>query len=216
MRNDGPELAGAYWYNVIVTEDNIKHTHRTKDTCSTPDVQGLPFRNEYFNYWVTRKMVFWSQGDSLIGPSWPSHVPVTRSCSFSLDTAWIPQNCYLVVNVYRKADSIYKSPVQQAIRQSVTGGVGIGEGNPTEDGIIRVFPNPAQDLTNLHFSLIREEFCSLSIYDMKGKEIEKILQGYVKPGLYNVEINTQAIPCGTYLVVLTTNTGKTWKKIVIL
>ncbi|MBL7138797.1 MAG: Omp28-related outer membrane protein [Bacteroidales bacterium] len=214
--NLGAELPGAYWFNVIVTEDHIKHVHRTMIGCSTPDVPNLPFRNEYFNDWVTRKMVFWSQGDSLIGPSWPGQQAVTRSCSFSLDTAWIPKNCYVVVNVYNKADSLYKSPIQQVIRQSVTGGVGIPEEKPVEDGIIRIFPNPASDLINVHFSLASERFCSLSIYDMTGKEIENILQGNVSPGLYNIEINTQGFPGGTYLVVLSTTEGKSWEKIVIL
>jgi len=214
--NIGDEMNGSYWFNVIVQEDHIKHTHRTMQGCSTPDVPNLPFCNNYFNNWVTRMMVFWSQGDSLIGPSWPGEQAVTRSCSFSIDTAWIPENCYIVVNVYRKSDSLYKSPVQQVIRQSVTGGSAISEASPMIEGIINIFPNPATYMANLYFSLSREAFCSLSIYDMRGIEIENILKGNITPGLYNIEIDTHTYPAGTYIAVLTTNMGKTRRKLIIL
>ena len=216
IRNDGPQLPGAYWYNVIVTEDNIKHTHRTMDSCSTPDVQGLPFRNEYFNFWVTRKMVFWSQGDSLIGPSWPGQQSINRSCSFSIDTAWVVENCYVVINVYKKADSIYQSPVQQVIKQSIKGGIGIDDVKPLKDEIINIFPNPARDIINIHLSLAGDEVCSLRIFDMNGKEMDNIINGMVKSGIYNAEIITHYYPVGTYIAVLTTNRGKVMKRFVIL
>jgi len=216
MRNDGPELSGEYWYNVIVTEDNIKHVHRTMDSCSTPDVPDLPFRLEYFNNWVTRSMIFHSQGDSLTGPSWPLDKAFTNSTTFEIDTAWIPENCNLVINVYKKADSLYKSLVMQVIKESVTGSSSVSGTKSASDGIIRIYPNPASDITNLHISLSSGAPCSLNIYDMRGNLVKEVLQGYVRPGMYNIEISTRDLPAGTYLIVMKTDKVKTQQKIVVL
>lgn len=214
--NTGNEMPGTYRYNIIVTEDHIKHVHRTMTGCSTPDVQGLPFRNEYFNDWVTRTMVLWSNGDSLIGPSWPAGGQVTRTCTFDIDTAWIPQNSNIVVTVYKHADSLYKAPVQQAIRQSVTGGMGSGEENPSEDGIQTVFPNPASGMAYLHIAVKQEGFCNVSLYDERGKMVQSLVEGIVRPGFYNIEIPLDMLPAGIYLAVMTTPSIKISRKMLIL
>jgi len=215
IRNDGPEMEGRFWYNVIVSEDNVKHWHRCKDSCLTPDHPTLPIRNDYFNFWATRKMVFYSQGDSLIGPTWPEQESITRSCSFELDTGWVAENCFIVVDVYKKADSLYKSPVLQAIRRPITSGLAVQENYLTDEGIIRVYPNPVSDICNLHLSISSGSECSLNIFDTKGQIVKNLIQGVVKPGLYNVEINMREFPGGTYIVVLRTNSGLYSKKILV-
>jgi hypothetical protein len=49
--NVGNDLPGEYWFNVVVTEGNIKQQHRTQQGCAKPDVGGgLPFRENYFNH----------------------------------------------------------------------------------------------------------------------------------------------------------------------
>ena len=216
IKNDGPELMGSYWYNVIVTEDNIIHMHKTLGGCSTATPPGQPYYDTaYNNNWVTRKMVFWSEGKSLIEEFWPEQQTITQSCSFSLDSAWIPENCNIAVHVYKKADSLYKSPVMQVIQQPVIGWSDISESKPHENKIIAIFPNPAVDITNIHISLTDKGLCSLNIFDLNGNIIRPLLSGNRNPGLYNVEFQTNIIPKGTYLVVLETNTGITSEKIII-
>jgi len=217
MRNDGPDLDGEYRYNVIVTEDNIKVTRAVADSCGTPSAPGQPYVDTtYFSFAVARKLVFYSKGDSLVGPSWFGQLAITRSCSFSIDSAWIPYNCNIIVNVYKKADSLYKSPVLQVIKESITNPSAIPDESTVEQGIIGIFPNPATDITNLHFSSSSETFCSLNIYDLKGNKMKNIIDGYVKPGLYNVEIDMEVFLRGTYIVVLETNEGMQTRKIIKL
>jgi len=215
MRNDGPDLHGEYWYHVIVTEDNIKEGHMTWPGCSHSDSPS-PFQIQYFNHWVTRKIVMDTLGDPLVGPSWFGQLALTRSCSFTIKPEWVAYNCNVVINVYKKADSLYKSPVLQAIKESITNASAIGEEKTVDQGITGIFPNPVSDMANLHFTLSSGSVCSLNIFDLKGQKIKNLIQGYVNPGTYNVEILTQEIPSGTYLVVLETEMGKSTSKIVIL
>jgi hypothetical protein len=209
------DISGLYQINVIVTEDNIKETHRTMHGCSTPDVPGLPFRNNYFNSWVTRKMVYWSRGDSLIGPQWYSQQSITRSCTFSIDTGWVPENCNIIVMVFKNADSLYKAPVQQAFRQSLTGGAGAGEPKALQDAVIRIYPNPAQGITNIHFSTDGSGVCKLSLYDMSGHEIAILVDGILNKGIYNVELNSGNYPPGNYICILQSPSGKYQYKFII-
>ena len=213
--NLAAEMQGPFWFNVIITESHIKHSHRTYTGCSTPDQQGLPFKNNYFNNWVTRKMEYWSKGDSLIGPAWASQQAVTRTCNVAIDSAWIPENCNIVVLIYKKADSLYKSPIQQAIRQSLTGGVGIIETMPSSDKILLIHPNPSKGLTNIHFSVVTGGNCILRIYNPAGKVVETLIDHRVNPGLYNAELDTRSFPAGVYLCVLKTTAGKSIHKLII-
>ena len=160
-------------------------------------------------------MEYWSKGDSLIGPAWATQQSVSRTCSVSLDTAWIPENCDIVVTVYKNADSLYKANIQQAIRQSVTGGVGINETKPLADEIMLIYPNPSKGLTNIHFSVANEGKCTLRVYNTDGKEIETIIDHRIDPGLYNAELDTGKFPAGMYICVLTTTGGQTRQSLVI-
>jgi len=165
--------------------------------------------------WVTRDVVFSVAGDSLTGPSWPGQQVLTKTCSFHVDTAWIAENCNFVVMAYLNADSIYKAHVQQVVLQSVTHSLGIAETTPARDGILNVFPNPTQGQSNIHISLSTEGSCRLSIFDINGREVENLLDGRMKPGLYNVEINTREYLPGTYIAILTSSSGKTQARFVV-
>jgi hypothetical protein len=217
MRNDGPDLHGEYWYHVLVTEDNIKQFHTVVDSCGTPSHPGQPYWDTtYFNHWVTREVVMDTLGDSLVAPNWFGHTALTRNRRITISHDWVAYNCSVVVFVYEKADSLYKSPVLQAIKESIVGPESIPDKETGNSGIIGIFPNPASEMTNLHFSLSSGSVCSLTIYDMNGQAIRNPINGYVKPGIYNVEIDTQNIPGGTYIVVMETDLGKSTKKIVVL
>jgi hypothetical protein len=216
LTNLGATMTGSYRINVIVTEDHIHHPHWTAKGCVTPDdPSGLPIRNDYFNNWVTRSMVYYSKGDHLVGPTWPAQQTVTRNCSFSIDTSWVPQNCNFVVVVYREADSLYKANVQQAVRQSVTNGIGISEISPDKEPVLKIFPNPSKGLTNIHFSVATKGECRLSVLDMNGQLVETLFEGMVNTGLYNVETDTRKYSAGGYFVVLNTPDGSQQTRFVV-
>ena len=216
ITNLGTELPGLYNINVIVTENNLYHQHRTATGCSTPDnPYGLPFRDNYYNHWVARSFVYYSFGDSLIGPSWPAQQTISRSCSFHVDTAWAPQNCNFVVVVYRNADSLYKANVQQAIIQSVTNGIGIPDDKPDPETILRIFPNPSNGPANIHLNILSEGFYRLTIFDVNGNEVENLLQDHLKPGILNLKTNIRKYPSSIYVAVLTTPWGTIREKFII-
>ena len=213
--NIAADLPDSYWYNVVVTEGNLIRSHRTQEGCSKRDKPDMPLKEKYLNHNVVRKMEFWRRGAYLIGPSWPTNVEINRSVSVDIDEEWIPENCNIVVMVYKNDDSLYKAPIQQAIRQSVTGGLGLSDSKSVSDGILKIFPNPSAGQTFIHFAIARSGNCNLNVFDQSGRLVTNLFDHPVNPGNYNAELNTTGYLPGQYFCVLTTPSGKTTNSFLI-
>ena len=61
------------------------------------------------------------------------------------------------------------------------------------------YPNPFNPSTTIEFSIPREGYVSLVVYDMLGRTIEKLIEGQYAPGLYRVEWNARAFSSGMYV-----------------
>ncbi len=87
--------------------------------------------------------------------------------------------------------------------------------------LVNAYPNPFNPSTIIDFSLFENENVSLSIYDINGKEINKILEKYLLKNTYKVEwngrdYNGNYVPSGIYLVNLTTNSGVYSRKVTLI
>ncbi len=215
LTNLSAEIPGACWYNIFVTEDNLVHRHRVWTGCATPDQPVPPFKENFINDHVIRKLEYFAKGDSLIGPTWQAQQTINRSFSVHIDTGWVEGNCSLVFSVYKKNDSLYKAAIQQAIKQSVTGGVGMEEKKIYDDGIKLVYPNPTTDWVNIHLAVSRSGNCTLRIIDNTGKTIDTLLDQWIESGAYNFEYNTRDLPAGNYFLFLKSPSGESIKGIVV-
>ena len=76
--------------------------------------------------------------------------------------------------------------------------------------MINAYPNPFNPSTIIEFSLFENENVSLSIYDINGKEINKILDKYLLKNKYEIEWNGRDnngnyVPSGVYMINLVIN-----------
>lgn len=76
-------------------------------------------------------------------------------------------------------------------------------------------PNPFQDMTEIHFTLPREEHISLTLFDLEGKRIFDLLNGIYSAGEHSVPCcnDSRNIPAGSYTYVLTTEDGTAEEKL---
>ncbi len=218
IKNISADLPGSYWYNIFVTENNLVAAHRIEYGCATPDDPGgQPIRNNYINDHVIRKLEFFETGDSLMGPDWPSGVEVTKDLTIHIDSGWVPENCHLNLLVYHHTDSLYKSAIQQAVSQSVTGAVGV-EPFPvaaTVTEILNIFPNPAKSLAFIHFSIGTASHCTLEIFTLTGQLVATPVNLPLTPGLYNAELIANELPSGIYLAILYAGKEFSVKKFIV-
>jgi hypothetical protein len=60
------------------------------------------------------------------------------------------------------------------------------------------FPNPFSTVTNIEFSVMKEEKVSISIYDINGCIVRNVLDELMKPGIYTSTIDGSFLNSGLY------------------
>jgi hypothetical protein len=95
---------------------------------------------------------------------------------------------------------------------SASGSTGVREDIVTASDL-DIYPNPAGNEAQLHFTLKNEAGSSIVVMDMTGKAVMTIND--CKAGANTVSINTAALANGNYLVLLRTNEGIATRKLAV-
>ena len=69
------------------------------------------------------------------------------------------------------------------------------------------YPNPANDYTNIRFSLSTGADVTVMIMDMAGHLLNTITQNKLTSGEHLINVNTSALPTGDYLYLIRTSAG---------
>jgi photosystem II stability/assembly factor-like uncharacterized protein len=78
------------------------------------------------------------------------------------------------------------------------------------------YPNPFNPSTNINFEICKNEFVTLKVYDVLGKEIKTLVSKKMKTGSYNYMFNAVRIPGGVYFYKLTAGNFSDVKKMIYL
>ena len=63
---------------------------------------------------------------------------------------------------------------------------------------VEIVPNPFNPNTTIRYQLPKESKIVIKIYDILGAEVKTILNDIKEPGIYEVVLNPQSLPSGTY------------------
>lgn len=78
------------------------------------------------------------------------------------------------------------------------------------------YPNPFNPETIISFTIPKNSFVSLKIFNILGRETEKLVNEVLKPGFYNYKWNGQNVPSGIYYYkIVTDNFSETRKMILV-
>ena len=69
-----------------------------------------------------------------------------------------------------------------------------------DDSKVDLFPNPCSNQAKLSLYLCSDDFVSVKILDLQGREISSLFSGLINKGNTNIEINTSKIKIGTYII----------------
>ena len=90
------------------------------------------------------------------------------------------------------------------------------EGSAGSSMRVSAQPNPFRGKTELRFSISEPEHVSLSVYDIYGKKVERLIgEKLYAPGRYAVEFSSTGLPPGTYLIELKTYNERVTEKVVV-
>ncbi len=68
-----------------------------------------------------------------------------------------------------------------------------------------VYPNPTRDKTTLSFQVNEDELFNITLFDLKGREVQSIHSGNLKKGRQNFNIDLSNLESGLYTVVISSS-----------
>jgi hypothetical protein len=69
---------------------------------------------------------------------------------------------------------------------------------PTEYSLSQNYPNPFNPTTTIQYSIPKDEFVKLTVYDITGKVVKELVSGHKTAGRYSVEFNASSYSSGIY------------------
>lgn len=87
----------------------------------------------------------------------------------------------------------YMAKLVSPYREAVTGPV-------TKTEQPKVFPNPTFEFVQFEFVVVKDQVFSFAVYDMLGKQVDKVLDQYCHDGKNIIRFNTAPLAPGTYLL----------------
>ena len=87
---------------------------------------------------------------------------------------------------------------------------------PSEFKLNMNYPNPFNPVTKISFDVPSKEFVTLKIYDFLGREVATLVNGYLQPGIYEVDWNGSSFASGVYFYNLISGSFSDTKKMILL
>ncbi len=78
------------------------------------------------------------------------------------------------------------------------------------------YPNPFNPSTTIDFELPSDGKVSLIIYDISGKEIERLVNEFKSAGYYSFNFNASNLASGMYFYMISANEFRLTKKMVLI
>ncbi|MBN8571710.1 MAG: T9SS type A sorting domain-containing protein [Ignavibacteria bacterium] len=78
------------------------------------------------------------------------------------------------------------------------------------------YPNPFNPSTNIQYSIPKEGFVNIALYDVLGKEVMNIVNEYKTAGSYLIGFNASGLPGGTYFYRMNVNGFTDVKKMILM
>ncbi len=206
-------LTGQYKINYVITEDNIVYPQNFYALCGTAG-----YHNDFIHYWVVRNMINNATGENLNTGNWNQNQTITKTINTTLDTGWVADNCNLIIFIYKDTPPLISSTVEQSTLQSVTNPLGVNGSLkiPSDYRLEQNYPNPFNPTTHIIYAIPKGGNVSLKFYNVLGNEVTTIVNGYMKAGVYNAEINGSNLASGVYFYTLKTNEFVSTKKMLLI
>jgi len=123
---------------------------------------------------------------------------------------------YFAVAFAASADAIYTALTDaETMYGSITSVEEIA-GVPTEYNLSQNYPNPFNPSTKINFSVPANEFVTLKVYDVLGREVANLVNEELSIGNYSVDFNAGNLASGIYMYKLSSGNFTITKKMMLV
>lgn len=77
------------------------------------------------------------------------------------------------------------------------------------------YPNPFNPVTNIQFSISKEDFIKLNVYDISGRLIKNLIDGYKTAGNHIITFDGSNLSSGVYFYTLQTSSNKITNRFIL-
>ena len=91
-----------------------------------------------------------------------------------------------------------------------------GKGIPKNFELYQNFPNPFNPVSKIRYQLPKESYVQISLYDILGNEVKKIISDIMNAGYYEFELNGSDLTSGIYFLKMSSNEFNSIKKIILM
>ena len=77
------------------------------------------------------------------------------------------------------------------------------------------YPNPFNPSTKIEFEILQDAEVEVVVYNLTGKEIEILHQGFLPSGIYKFDFDGSELPSGIYLYKVSTPQFTQTKKMIL-
>ena len=81
---------------------------------------------------------------------------------------------------------------------------------------LKSYPNPFNPSTNINYTIEENDYISISVYNLVGKEVQVLFDGYKEAGSHELFFNGLNYNSGIYIVRLTSSSFTLTEKIVLI
>ncbi|MBC8375929.1 MAG: T9SS type A sorting domain-containing protein [FCB group bacterium] len=78
------------------------------------------------------------------------------------------------------------------------------------------YPNPFNPSTQINYDLTESGIVDLTIYDVNGIEVSKLVQGYQSAGSHSLTFSANSLPSGVYVARLTSGMNTMTRKMILM
>lgn len=81
--------------------------------------------------------------------------------------------------------------------------------------LLGVYPNPINEIGQIHYALAKPMQVSIALYDQSGKLVQQLSNQKQNSGVYDIKFDARVLPTGTYICQISTPEGTISRKIVV-
>lgn len=90
---------------------------------------------------------------------------------------------------------------------------GIENKNSVSKSQLKNYPNPFHTSTTISFSMVKEGFVTIEVFNINGQKVTTLLNEHKRAGTYKLQFDARDLPKGIYLYSLNIDGNKTTRKL---
>ena len=87
---------------------------------------------------------------------------------------------------------------------------------PGAYAISDAYPNPFNPVTSFEFTMPEDGMVKISVYDVSGREVVELVNGYQTAGTYPVTWDASNLSSGVYMLHMTADNFSTIQKVMLI